>query len=139
MSAASILAQSTPALLLAFPGWRAPTLMRATFTTASSGTATMVAADTTPGVVATESGTDGQYTLTFPPCRRIGRFKGNVSPATPGTVGNHRHVRFETSSLAGAAASAGSIIFRTIAIAGGSIVSPNDGSTVEITFWADLG
>ncbi len=137
MSASSILAQSTPSLLFNGPGWKQPTAMKAVFTTASSGTATMVAARTTPGVVATESGTDGQYTLTFPPCRRIARFKGNVAAATPGTVGNHRHVHFEDAS--DAAAAAGSLIFRTIAIAGGSIVSPNDGSTVEITFWADLG
>lgn len=137
VSSASILAAGNPSLLTAFPGWRAPTLLRAVFTTASSGVATMVAAETTPGVVATESGTDGAYSLTFPTCRRVGRFKGNVSPATPGTVGNHRHVRFDPAVAATAAA--GSIVFRTIAIAGGSIVSPNDGSAVEISFWADLG
>lgn len=135
MSATRILAQSNPALLCAFPGWKQPTHCRAVFTTSSSGVATMVAADTTPGVsVDEDDSTDGLYTLTFPACRKAGAFNGQVNPATPGTASNHRHIKFDA-----AAAGSGTCVFRSLAANGGALASPNDTSRVEIDFWLDLG
>lgn len=136
MSASSILAQAVPNLLLAFPGWRAPTFLRAQFLTVAGGAQTMVAAETTPGLTVAETA-DGVYTLTFPACRRVGSFNGSVSPLTPGTATNHRVIRFEAANAAEAAS--GNIVCRSLDLATPGISRAAAGSTVEITFWADLG
>ena len=136
MSASSILSQARPNLLNAFPGWRQPVHLRAQFTT-SGGVVTMVAAETTPGLVVTDTGT-GVYALAFPPCRRIAAFLGNVSPATPAAGANFRQVVFDTANAAKAAT--GTITFRTIENdTATAAADPEDGSTTEVTFWADLG
>lgn len=132
MSAAKAISQGVPGLINSFPGWRLPTHCQAIFTTASSGVATLTT--NTPGITVTETGTDGEYAMTFPPCRRAGAFHGNVSPATPGTASNHRHIRFDVP-----VPGLGTVTFRSLAANGGAIASPNDGSTVEINFWADFG
>lgn len=136
-SAAAVIAQAVPHLQNAFPRWKAPIHMRAQFVVLAAGAQTMVAAETTPGLVVTETATDGEYTLTFPPCRRVAEFVGNVSPLTPTAAASHRHVKFETANAAKAAT--GTITFRTLAANGGAIAAPADGGTVEISFWADLG
>lgn len=133
--ATTILAQSTPSLLVGFPTWRTPVLLRAVFLTVAGGAQTMVAAETTPGLTVAETA-DGVYTLTFPACRRVGRFVGAVSPLTPATGTNHRVITFEAANAAEAAS--GTIVCRSIEVAGSGISRAAAGGTVEITFWADL-
>jgi hypothetical protein len=138
MSASRILGQSVPCLLNAFPGWKQPTHLKMV-ATISSGVATMVADQTTPGVELAQIAT-GNYTLSFPACRKVGSFNGNVTPATATTVGNHRKVNFGYVGSADANATGGSIVVQTITFeATPAITAPNDGSRVDIDFWADLG
>jgi hypothetical protein len=96
----------------------------------------MVAAETTTGVSVAETA-DGVYTLTFPPCRRVGNFVGSVSPLTPGVATNHRVIRFEPANAAEAAS--GNIVCRSLDLATPTISRAAAGGTVEISFWADLG
>jgi hypothetical protein len=135
MSGPAILAQAIPAFVSLGPAWRKPTLCQAQFTTATSGTATMVDAETSRGVSVAESGvTDGLYTLTFPACKNFKLQSWNVAPATPATASNARHLYFDEP-----AASSGTVVFRSLAANGGALSSPNDTSTVTILFWLDLG
>jgi len=135
MSGALILAQGLVNEVTSFPGWIRPALCSLRFTTASTGVPSVVATETSPGVSVTEDGsTDGLYHMTFPKCRKFKWVSGTVSPATPGTASNHRHIRPDQ-----AVPLSGTLDFRSIAANGGALSSPENGSTVDVLFWIDLG
>lgn len=137
MSGARILANSVPCLLNAFAGWKQPVHVRAV-ATISGGVITMSTVDpTTPGVAITTAGS-GVHALTFPACRRIGGAVGNVAPNTPGTPANFRQVVFAAQNPT--AAEAGSLTFRTIENdTATAAADPENGSTIDISVWLDLG
>jgi hypothetical protein len=118
------------------PDWRKPVLCRLTFGTATTGTATVTAAKTSPGLSVVESlVTDGLYAMTFPACRKAEPVSGNVHPATPGTASTHRSVEFDDP-----VATSGTMAFRTREDDTASgISSPEDLSTVTIWILLDLG
>jgi hypothetical protein len=135
-SAAMIAAQAVPGLLNAFPGWKLPTHMRAVANIGAAGAATMDPALTTPGLVLTRA-IAGTYQLTFPACKHVAEFVGNVAPATPSTAANHRTCHFLPAS--DAVANGGAQAFVTLDAATPSIADPNNGSVLDVSFWADLG
>ena len=137
MSGARILANSVPCLLNAFAGWKQPVHVRAV-ATISGGVITMSTVDpTTPGVAITTAGS-GVHALTFPACRRIGSAVGNVAPNTPGTIANARFIMFAPQNPT--AAEAGSLTLRTVKADGvEAIADPENGSTMEVSVWLDLG
>lgn len=136
-SASTILAQSVPALMNAFAGWKAPIHVRVV-ATISGGVITLSTADPpTPGMTITTAGT-GVFALTFPPCKRVGAAVGNVAPLTPGTAANFRQVVFAAQNPT--AAAAGSLVFRTIENDTATApLDPENGSTIDISCWLDLG
>lgn len=135
--APTIIAQAVPCLLNAFPGWRLPTHIRAV-ATITTGVITMsTETPPTPGVLITTAGS-GVFALTFPACKNIGAASGNVAPTTPGTPANFRQVVFAVQNPT--AAGAGSLTFRTIENdTATSAADPENGSTIDINCWLDLG
>jgi hypothetical protein len=136
-SAARILAQSVGNLLNGFPGWRQPVHCRAQATVGATGAVTMVAAKTTPGLAITRS-TTGVYDLTFPPCRDATAFVFNIRTAAPETASNIYYAVIEEDDTV-TLASLGTVRFRSVAADDGVDEDGEDGSRIDITFWADLG
>lgn len=140
MSGPLIVAQATPELRNAFPGWVLPThcQLRALIT-ASGATVTHDAAQTTVGVRLAQAA-GGLYTLSFTKCRRVGAFHGNCNPSSGlGTPDNFRYPSFVYSAgNANAQAGAISVVFLSFA-ATPDDAAPVDNSQVAIDFWADFG
>src|SRR5688572_30927630 len=127
-SAPMIVAQAVPELRNAFPGWKLPTHLKAQATIGAVGAPTMVAEQTTPGVVITRTGA-GVYSVAFPPCLHAAAFRGNVVPANATVVADHRLVTW--SLAADALAKAGLAGFRTIDSVP-AFVEPVSGSAIDI-------
>ncbi len=136
-SAAKILGQSVPNLLNAFPGWRQPVHCRLVATVGASGAVTVVAASTTPGVSITRS-TNGVYDISFPPCRDVAGFVFNIRTAAPETASTIYYGVIENDDTV-TLASLGTVRFRTVAADDGVDEDGEDGSRMDITFWADFG
>ncbi len=148
MSAAKLLAQSNPALLIGFSGWKQPVLYHVRFTVSGgAGAPTLVTATASNG--ATESSLDATvtrvaaavYDITFPPCRRIalGTLTGSTGSASAGSFAafDVRSIGYDRSST-NTNATTGKL---RIAFAAGSNVSTElaAGMEANISFWADLG
>lgn len=147
MSAAKILAQSNPALLIAFPGWRQPVLMHFRATIGASGAPTL--ATTASGNGDPPSTPDftisrvsaAVYDITFAPCRSVawGTFNvvckttssGSFASADPRSLALDKSTT-NTNATTGKA---------RFCLAQGTTLNTELGNGQEITgsFWADLG
>lgn len=148
-SATALLAQSNPALLCAFPGWKQPTHVHLRATIGANGQPTVVSAadattgdaGTTLGVTITETANDsGIYDVVFPPCRQfaLGTAVIQVLPAVIGTIAQARHAQIDLTN-ANTSAKLGKLRFNTLDLATPTVVAPVSGSEVHLSFWADLG
>lgn len=137
MSATRILAQSTPALLCAFPGWKQPTLCRLVADIGASGAPTARAASTTPGVTIVRD-TTGQYTVSFPACRDIAGISVNLHSTAPETADGASYATVDADT-AETLATLGQFKFHTRRANDGNNEDPPSGDDMDITFWLDLG
>lgn len=136
-SAAKIIGQSVGNPLNAFPGWKQPVHCRLQATVGATGAVTVVAAKTTPGVSVARSSA-GVYDISFPPCRDVSAFIFNIRTAAPETASNIYYGVIEEDDAV-TLASLGTVRFRTIAADDGVDEDGEDGSRMDITFWADFG
>jgi hypothetical protein len=137
MSATRILAQSTPALLFAFPGWKQPTLCRIVMTGAGTSVPAVVAAKTTPGIEVTRNNI-GQLDITFPACRDIAGINGRVYNADPDTAATNLGVAVDADSSL-TSATAGKLRVLVFGEDNGTAEDLEPGDTLEVSFWLDLG
>ena len=139
MSATRILAQSTPALLNAFPGWKQPVHNRVRATIGGgSGAATVDSAKTTPGCSVARV-TTAQYRITFPACRDVADINIQIYQVAPETDANasSAHIDADTAETM---ASLGRIKFHTFHRDDGlDDAELANGDIIEATFWADMG
>jgi hypothetical protein len=147
VSASSILAQAVPNLLVAFPGWRAPTFMHLRATIGATGAATMVAATdaagragTTPGLTLTRVSA-GVYDIVHPPCRSVayGTLGGTAGTVSAGSfvTADPRVIGYDKSTT-NTNATTGKM---RIVFANGTAINTElgNGQEVNVSFWADLG
>lgn len=147
MSASSIIAQSIPSLLVAFPGWKLPTLIHLRATIGATGAPTVQTTTggngdpaSTPGVsIARVSA--GVYDLTFPPCRQVawGSLGAIAKTVTAGAfVTADPRVPVLDKSTTNTNATTGKA---RICFANGTAINTElgNGQEVSLSFWADLG
>ena len=148
-SATTILAQSIPCLLNAFPGWKQPVHVHIRATIGGSGVATVVSdgdattgdAGTTPGVSIARQAA-GIYDVTFPPCRQAawGSLVGNVFTASGGfaVAAEYRPMAVDKTD-ANTSAPLGKLRVGFYTNAGGVPTELLTGAEIHLSFWADLG
>jgi hypothetical protein len=117
----------------AFPGWRNPVLCKLLFTSAAAGATVTVLSSSAPGMSVGPFATNS-FPVTFPKCKNARVERCNVSPATPGTVANHRQCPTDLPNAAN-----GTVNAYMVAANGGAFSAPENGSTVELLIWLDLG
>jgi hypothetical protein len=137
MSATRILAQSNPALLNAFPGWKQPTHCRLMADIGATGAVVARAASTTPGVSIVRDDV-GQYTVSFPPCRDIAGIVVNLYSTAPETADGASYATIDANT-AETLATLGQFKFHTRRANDGNNEDPPSGDDMDITFWLDLG
>jgi hypothetical protein len=147
MSAAKVLAQGNPSLLVSFPGWKAPTFMQLRATIGASGAPTIASTASANGdppssldmTIARVSA--AVYDVTFAPCRQVAWSTLNVTCKTTSAgsfaAADPRSLAIDKSST-NTNSTTGKLRF---CLAQGTTLNTElgNGQELELSFWADLG
>lgn len=136
MSGALIVKGSVPGLL-AFFGWQRARRVQLRATIGASGAPTVVSADTTPGLSLARN-SPGVYTLSFPPCRRLGLAPSvAVKPDDATDVADHRVASIDKDNTS---ASGGTLRIHCASFDGTEQADEEvvSGSEICAEFWIDL-